>query len=101
MYNYSISTLYKENEQIMSKKFQAGWYEANEPVTVVTSLNFKSKKNKDGTVDKTWGLWATDKQSFIKFVPGKPVELTEEQVNAENIKQLIENRTLKRVYKQD
>jgi len=51
----------------MSKKFQAGWYEANEPVTVVTSLNFKSKKNKDGTVDKTWGLWATDKQSFIKL----------------------------------
>ena len=85
----------------MSTKFTPGWYEANEPVTVITSLNFKSKKNKDGTVDKTWGLWASDKDAFIKFVPGTPVELTQEQVDLENVKQLIENRILKRVYKQD
>lgn len=78
---------------------QAGWYESNKPITIVTSLNFRTKKGKDGVVEKTYGVWANDEKSFIKFVPGTPVELTEEMVKLENVKQLIENNVLKRVYK--
>ena len=65
-------------------KIKAGWYEANKPITIVTSLNFKTKKSRDGTIEKTYGVWANDPNSFIKLP---------------NVQQLIENNILKRVYK--
>lgn len=81
------------------KKFTAGWYESNQPITVVTNLSHVTKKNSKGEVEKTYGLWANNSKSFIKFVPGEPVQVTEELLELPNVQQLIERNILRRVYK--
>lgn len=81
------------------KNITAGWYESNQPITVVTNLSYVTKKNNKGEAERTFGLWANDDKSFIKFIPGEPVELTNELVKLPNIQQLIERNVLRRVYK--
>lgn len=64
---------------------------SNGPITVVKELKSENKYNADGTIARTYGTW-NEPSNYIKFEPGKKVQLTKELI--------LKSRALQKLIKQ-
>lgn len=78
--------------------FSAGNYESATELNIMLKLSTTDVVNKDGTISKTYGNWATAEGNLVNFKPGKPVYIDEEMLKLDNVRNLIMNGTLKRVW---
>ena len=76
----------------------AGNYESDRDIDVYKSLESKSRKDSNGNLIKTYGVWQNDKSNVIHFKRGVKVALSSEDLSNPSIKQLIKNGILKRVF---
>lgn len=67
-----------------------GYYTCKEPIRVIKKLEHRDKKNKDGTVARTYGTW-TKPENFYYFVPGQKTTLTAEDLKNPSLQNLITN----------
>ena len=82
----------------MAIAFEVGKYVSDRPINVLKELGTNDVLNKDGTISKTYGTWATTEGNIIEFRPGKPVFIDEDMLKLTNVRNLIQNGELKRVF---
>ena len=82
----------------MAVAFEQGKYISDRPLRVMLELGVTDVMNKDGTISKTYGTWATKEGNLVEFGPDKPVFIDENMLKLENVQNLIKGGILKRVW---
>ena len=81
----------------MANKYMPGFYQSDRDIQVFKTLSNESRVDATGKVEKTYGTWSTDSDNVIKFIKGKRVELSVQDVNCYGIRNLIDAGILVRV----
>lgn len=92
-----IGEVVEETPRVSNKKVEekdpryvAGKYKSVTPVRVLKKLTSMDRKNSDGTIARTYGTWAKP-DNFFYFSPDESVELNEEDLKNESLRQLIDS----------
>ena len=79
-----------------AKKYIPGMYRADKFMRIIKELSFTHVKDANGTIQKTHGTWAKDKNMII-FKKGVETELTADDLKLPAIQRLIDSKIIYRM----
>lgn len=77
-------------------EFITGWYVSDKNFKVIKKLDTESSINREGKIERTFGVWPNDSRNFYDFKAGKKIQLNADDMKNETIKQLILNGKIRR-----